>query len=174
LNARGERYRRILASALFSFGAVCGAFSVIRLSDGLSERLYSFFVRMFSRSPIPSVVSSVLFWPVLACLFGLSPPGAFFICFSLLAAGFSVGVWAALGFRVAGAVPAAAAVIIPASFAFSILAAAALRISALLRRQCSGSFALLPDYGYYFAQIGYAAAALLLCAASVSVFVSIL
>lgn len=163
--------RMLLCAALFSFGSLCGALTLSRLTQASVSRLFQSVCSFFSLCPLLLIPLAVVSGPVLMLIVGPSIFGVLFVSFLFVVYGFIGGVFEFL-VVFGGCHPfLKTAYLLLCSFCFLQIGGCVLRLAFLQRKQIASSGLTRPDRGFDAPRVAGAFIVLLIASIAFALFI---
>ena len=137
--------RMLLCAALFSFGSICGALTLSRLSQASQTRFIQSVCSFLSLNPLLLIPLTAVFGPVLMLTIGPSLFGILVIIFLFVVYGFIGGVFEFLTVLRDCHPFITTAFLLLCSFCFLQIGGYVLRLAMLRRKQAASSGLTRPD-----------------------------
>ena len=163
--------RMLLCAALFSFGSLCGAMTLFRLSQASVSRFFQSVCSFFSLCPLLLIPMAAVTGPVLMLIVGPSIFGVFFVSFLFIVYGFIGGIFEFLVVFSDCHPLLATAFLLLCSFCFLQIGGYVLRLAFLQRRQAASYGLTRPDRAFDAPRVACAFAMLLIASFAFAVFI---
>ena len=163
--------RLLICAVFFSFGAMSGAMTLMRLSESAISGVKNALVSLVLKGPFLVIPAVFLIFPLLLLLAGSSASGCPFICGLLGIAGFVGGFHILLSLHAHYHPYVMSAFFALYGFCLLSLGSCMLRKSSLLRKQIAFSGMISPDYGYDALRAACALLVILMAAFAMACFI---
>ncbi len=163
--------RMLIGVALLSFGSLCGALTVFRLSASAVSVLSASISSFFLSNPILLITSAALLVPVLMLISAASLFGFIIVCGLFILCGFFGGAFGFLAMQNRFYPQITVLYLLLSSFCIIQIGGCTLRLSFSLRRQAVCSGLSKPDHGYNLPRIAAAFIVLLLASSAFALFI---
>ncbi len=162
--------RMIVCAAFFSFGTLCGALILFKLSEASFDRITVLTRDVLISKSTLVIPAAFMLYPLFLILSGVSAIGRAWIAIVVFLAGITSGFLSALSFRCCDAPVLSVAVLLIYSLCLLVISVNMAGISVRIQKilHCGGM--VFPDYRYFAARVAYAVSVLLLEAAIITYY----